>query len=89
LTETRNESYRQIIAIAIGIKHPIPSCLPVLCYILILRQLLRVYIDYESQNNSEDNREDYVMVEHPHRHYVNPSKISIHACIKYFITFLS
>jgi len=66
LTETRNQSYKQI-AIAIAIQHLILSCLPILCYILILHQLLRVHTHYESQNNTED-RQDYVMMEHPHRH---------------------
>jgi len=51
LTETRNQSYQKIIAIAIAIQHLILSCLPILCYILILHQLLRVHTDWVTEQH--------------------------------------
>jgi hypothetical protein len=49
LTETRNQSYRQTTAIAIAMQHPILLCLPILCYIMMLHQLLKVDTDNKSR----------------------------------------
>jgi hypothetical protein len=49
LTETRNQSYRQIAAIAIAMQYPILLCLPVLCYIMVVHQLLKVDTDNKSR----------------------------------------